>query len=59
MASGGISNIYYPAANRNGINLTLENTLYGIAGSAAGNLFQEFLVRKLTPRVPKYANAQP
>ncbi len=59
VAAGGISNIYYPAADRNGVNLTVENTLYGIAGSAVGNLFQEFLVRKLTPKVPKYANTQP
>jgi hypothetical protein len=29
--------------------LTFENTLIGIGGSAVGNLFQEFLIRKLTP----------
>jgi len=52
-AAGGISNLYYPAANRNGISLTLENTALGIAGSAVQNIFQEFVVRKLTPRVAK------
>jgi hypothetical protein len=48
LAAGGISNLYYPASNR-GAWLTFENTFIGIGGSAIGNLFQEFLVRKLTP----------
>jgi hypothetical protein len=29
--------------------LTFENTLIGVGSSAVANLFQEFLVRKLTP----------
>jgi len=58
-AAGGISNLYYPAANRNGATLTIENTGLSIAGSAVANLFQEFLVRKLTPRVPGSAEAKP
>jgi carboxypeptidase family protein len=49
LAAGGISNLYYPASSRNGAGLTFENTLLGIAGSGIGNLFQEFLVRRLTP----------
>jgi Carboxypeptidase regulatory-like domain len=49
LAAGGISNLYYPAGSRNGAELTFENTLLGIAGSGIGNLFQEFLVRRLTP----------
>jgi hypothetical protein len=49
LAAGGISNLYYPAGSRNGAGLTFENTLIGVGGSAVGNLFQEFLVRKLTP----------
>ena len=49
LAAGGISNLYYPAANRNGVGLTFQNTAISIGGSAIGNLFQEFLVRKLTP----------
>jgi hypothetical protein len=49
LAAGGISNLYYPASSRNGAWLTFENTFIGIGGSAIGNLFQEFLVRKLTP----------
>jgi hypothetical protein len=49
LAAGGISNLYYPASNRNGAALTFENTLIGIGGSGIGNLFQEFLIRRLTP----------
>jgi len=58
-AAGGISNLYYPAADRNGIRLTVENTALGIAGSAVQNLFQEFLVRKLTPKANKPNPPQP
>jgi Carboxypeptidase regulatory-like domain len=53
-AAGGISNFYYPSADRSGTTLTLENTGLGIAGSAIQNLFQEFLIRKLTPHLPEY-----
>ena len=49
LASGGISNLYYPASSRHGAALTFESTLIGIGGSGIGNIFQEFLVRKLTP----------
>ena len=55
LAAGGISNLYYPASSRRGVALTFEGTGLGITSSAVGNLFQEFLVRKLTPRVPHYA----
>ena len=55
LAAGGVSNLYYPAGSRDGAGLTFEETGLGIAGSAVANLFQEFLVRKLTPKVPHYA----
>ena len=58
-AAGGISNLYYPAANRDGATLTIENTLLNIAGGGVANLFQEFLVRKLTPHAPAAAPAKP
>jgi len=59
VASAAISNLYYPASDRNGASLTAENIAYGIGGSAIGNLFQEFLVRKLTPHVPNYDPGKP
>jgi hypothetical protein len=52
LAAGGISNLYYPSQDRNGAGLTLENAGIGIAGTAVQNLFQEFLLRKLTRKVP-------
>ena len=59
LAAGGISNLYYPASSRNGVGLTFENALISTGASAISNLFQEFLVRKLTPHVPNYGAAQP
>ena len=49
LAAGGIANAYYPAKDRDGVQLTFVNAAIGTAGSAVGNIFQEFLVRKLTP----------
>ena len=52
LAAGGISNLYYPAKNRDGLELTFENTLINIGATAASNLLQEFVIRKLTPKAP-------
>lgn len=51
-AAAGISNAYYPAANR-GAGLTMENSLLGLASGAADALFQEFLLKKISRGVPK------
>jgi len=59
LAAGGISNLYYPVQNRNGAALTFENALIGIAGSAAGNLLQEFVVRRFTRNVPPQDPGKP
>ncbi len=48
LASGGISNAYYPASDR-GAALVFENTLIGIGTTAAANVLQEFVIKKLTP----------
>lgn len=50
LAAAGLSNLYYPAADR-GVAITFENTLLDLGGGAAANLFQEFLLRKLTPHL--------
>jgi hypothetical protein len=59
LASGGISNAYYPAKDRNGAALTFENAGIGIGSTAAANLVQEFLFKKLTPHVPKDSSLRP
>jgi hypothetical protein len=48
LAAGAISNLYYPAQNRNGAALTFENAAIGVGATAAANLVEEFLMRKLT-----------
>jgi hypothetical protein len=53
LAAGGISNLYYPAKDRNGAGLTFENALIGIGATAAANILQEFVIRKLTPSASK------
>jgi hypothetical protein len=52
LGAAGLANLYYPAINRSGATLIFENAAIGTALSAAGNLFQEFLIPKLTPRLP-------
>jgi Carboxypeptidase regulatory-like domain len=59
LAAGGISNLYYPAQNRNGPALTFENAAIGIGATAAANLVEEFLMRKLTPNLPKHNEPTP
>jgi hypothetical protein len=54
LAAGGISNLYYPAADRNGAALTIENGLIGIGAGAATNLLEEFVIRRFTPNLPNY-----
>lgn len=50
LAAGGMSNLYYPDQDRNGAGLTLENAAIGLGATAISNLFQEFIVKKLTPK---------
>jgi hypothetical protein len=58
LASGGISNIYYPPQDRNGAELTFVNAGIGIGETAISNLFQEFVIRKLTPGARKQQAGQ-
>lgn len=53
LAAGGISNLYYPAQDREGAALTFESGAIGIGATAAANLIEEFLIRKLTPNLPR------
>jgi hypothetical protein len=54
LAAGGISNLYYPSSSRSGADVMFENTLVGTAEGALQNLVQEFVIRRLTPRLPVY-----
>lgn len=59
LAAGGISNLYYPAQNRNGAALSFENAAIAVGAGAVGNVVQEFLFRKLTPHAPAPELAKP
>jgi hypothetical protein len=58
LASGGISNLYYPSTDR-GAELTFENAGIGIGATAVANVLQEFIVRKLTPHLADRDPANP
>jgi hypothetical protein len=48
VASGFLTNLYYPAIDRNSTNVTLEYAALNIGGKALGNVFQEFVAPRLT-----------
>lgn len=50
LSAGAISNAYYPAGDRSSVGVTFENGLIGIGGDAISNVFQEFIVRRFTPK---------
>ncbi len=57
-ATGGISYLYYPPGDRGG-ELLVENAMLRLAGSAVAGVFQEFVLRKLTPHLQTHAQTQP
>jgi len=59
VAAGGISNLYYPAQDRDSAELTFENAAVGIVAGAFTNLLQEFVLRKLTPDASKHDPGKP
>ena len=59
-AAAGISTLYYPTSDSGRAALTtVENALLGIGTTAATNVLQEFLFRRLTPHAPSYARSDP
>lgn len=57
-AAGGISNLYYPEADR-GAKLTLFNGLADIGGHAGADLLREFILKRLTTRAHGRMGRQP
>ncbi|MGO9433535.1 MAG: carboxypeptidase-like regulatory domain-containing protein [Terracidiphilus sp.] len=55
LISSAISNAYYPAKDR-GVGYTFGNFAINTAQRAVANIFQEFVVRKLTPSAKKQHN---
>ena len=50
LATGGISNLYYPKGDRSRVGFVFETTAIGIGETAVLDVFQEFFIRKLTPK---------
>ena len=57
LAAGAIANAYHPASSR-GVGLTFETFGITTAGNIAGNLVREFILRRLEPAVPSFANGK-
>jgi hypothetical protein len=53
-ATAGLSYLYYPASDRNA-SLFLQNSLIRIAESSIAGIFQQYVGRRLTPRLPPLA----
>jgi hypothetical protein len=53
LAAGAASNLYYPAYDRTGASLTIENGLVSAALDGVGNLLQEFVYHHFTPALHK------
>lgn len=50
--TGLVTNYYYPAADRDKAGVILRNSTMGIGFDALGNLFQEFVARRITRKRP-------
>lgn len=50
LSAGAISNLYYAPEDRTGPRVTLVNGLLGIGGDAMNNVFQEFVLKKITTK---------
>jgi hypothetical protein len=50
LAAGGISNLYIPERDRHGAALTFENAAIAFGATAAINVLQEFVLRKVTSK---------
>lgn len=57
-AAAGTSNVYHAPQDRTA-SLTVRNAGIIIGGSVASNLIREFILRKLTTKVPDYAQGKP
>ncbi len=58
LSAGALSNLYYPASDRQGATLFLENSILAIAGDAMNDLVQEFFFNHFTSDTRKKKNKQ-
>jgi hypothetical protein len=55
IAAGGISNLYYPSNDRSTAGVIFSTAFIRMGEMAVANIFQEFVVPKLTPNLPTRA----
>jgi hypothetical protein len=55
LGAAGISTLYYPRSDQHSVQVTVDNTLIGVAYGGIGVLFQEFLLRHVTHGAPPAA----
>jgi hypothetical protein len=53
LGAAGISTLYYPRSDQHSVQVTVDNTLLGIAEGSIGTLFQEFVLKHFTHGVPQ------
>ena len=53
LGAAGVSSLYYPDEAKHDVQVTVLNTLLGVAEGGVGTLFQEFLLKHVTHGVPK------
>ena len=59
LAAGGISNLYYPANDRNAVGTVFATALIRLGETAVANIFQEFVAPKMTPSLQSRGTGQP
>jgi hypothetical protein len=60
ISTGAISNLYYPASDKSGAAVTIENGLLNAVGDGVSNLLEEFVFKHVTPGAAKnYSSAAP
>jgi Carboxypeptidase regulatory-like domain len=57
LAAGGIANLYLPPGDRHGFGSVVSTAVIRLGEMAIANVFQEFLIPKLTPNLPSRASA--
>jgi hypothetical protein len=57
-ASAGISYLYYPSSDRNGASLIFQNSMIRLGEMSFEGVLQEFVIKRLTPRMRKHKSDQ-
>jgi hypothetical protein len=58
-AAGGLSTLYYHSDNKSAASLAVSTALIRLGETTIANIFQEFLIPKLTPNLPSRSPTQP